>query len=138
MRTFDETYEFDYQQETYPLDLNNFPASEAIWLERETKLPLSYLMENFTVGGITGALALLLLALRRGGKHGLAKWSRVQTIGVTTLGEFQVRRLPIVDEPDTDDQQGEAADPTSPSPSTLTGSGSAAPTGKRSAGSRKK
>lgn len=138
MRTIDDTYEFTYQGGTYPLDLNDFPASEAIWLERETKLPLSYLMENFVNGGITGSLAMLLLALRRDGKHALAKWDRVQTIGITSMTEFAVRAISAADPATEQTSGGDAADPTSPSQSTPTGSATATPKDKRSAGSGKK
>lgn len=129
MTVIAETFEFDYRGETFLLDLNVFPASEAIWLERVTKYPLSYLMTNFAAGGMTGAVAFLMLALRRAGRHSLANWDKLQSMSVVDSNEFIMRRVPLAaDDEDEGDGGGEDAGPTSPSRSTSTGSATATPT----------
>jgi hypothetical protein len=131
-----DLYEFDYHGTTYPLDLSHLPASEGIWLEAETKKSLTFLLASFATGGMWGSLAMLLLALRRGGQHKLAKWERMLTIDLASDEEFVLRRIPTGDE--AEEEGGQDADPTSPSRSTPTDSATEDQTADPSTGSAKK
>jgi hypothetical protein len=132
-----DTYEFDYHGTTYPLDLSHFPASEGLWLEAETKKPLTFLLASFATGGMWGSLSMLLLALRRAGQHGLAKWDRLMTIDLNSDSEFVLRRVPAATD-DTEEGGEQDADPTSPSRSTPNDSDTEGQTAAPSAGSAKK